>query len=149
MRKGLPLLKQTLIDMRAQGGNLLLDVGPTADGRIPVIMQQRLVEMGDWLKLNGEAIYGTRPWRQTAEGKSVRYTAKGKDLYAICLAWPERELVLESPRPGPGTQVTLLGQTQPLQWSSQEGRLRIEVPTLSGDALPCRHAYVFKLSGVE
>ncbi len=138
-----------LVDMTAQGGNLLLDVGPTADGRIPVIMQQRLVEIGDWLKLNGEAIYGTRPWRKTAEGKSVRYTSKGKDLYAICLAWPERELVLESPRPGPDTQIRLLGQTQPLKWSSQEGRLRIEVPTLSVNALPCRHAYVFKLTGME
>lgn len=50
----------TLIDLVSRGGNFLLDIGPTADGRIPVIMQQRLLEIGDWLRVNGEAIYGTR-----------------------------------------------------------------------------------------
>ena len=49
-----------LVDLVSRGGNLLLDIGPTADGRIPVIMQQRLLEIGDWLKVNGEAIYGSR-----------------------------------------------------------------------------------------
>ncbi len=47
-------------DLVSRGGNLLLDIGPTSDGRIPVIMQDRLLRMGDWLKVNGEAIYGTR-----------------------------------------------------------------------------------------
>lgn len=51
-----------LVDMVSRGGNLLLDIGPTADGRIPVIMQERLLRMGKWLQKNGEAIYGTRAW---------------------------------------------------------------------------------------
>lgn len=51
-----------LVDIVSRGGNLLLDIGPTADGRIPVIMQQRLSEIGDWLKINGEAIYGTEAY---------------------------------------------------------------------------------------
>ena len=58
-----------LIDLVSRGGNFLLDIGPTGDGRIPVIMQQRLIEIGDWLKVNGEAIYGTR-----FAGRSCQWT---------------------------------------------------------------------------
>jgi len=53
-----------LCDNVSRGGNLLLDIGPTADGRIPVIMQQRLIDMGDWLKINGDAIYETEAYKQ-------------------------------------------------------------------------------------
>src|SRR5205814_1462088 len=56
-----------LVDTVSRGGNLLLDIGPNTDGTIPVIMEQRLKEIGDWMKINGEAIYGAKPWKNTRQ----------------------------------------------------------------------------------
>ena len=139
-----------LIDMLTKcamnGGNLLLDVGPTADGRIPVIMQERLLQVGEWLRVNGEAIYGTRRWKVTNEG-TVRYTVKDKAVYAICTAWPGKELVLKTPKPPEGAEVKMLGYEGTVPWKAQNGEMHIEAPQLTIDKLPCRDAWVFRIPG--
>ncbi len=87
-----------LIDVVSHGGNLLLNIGPTADGRIPVFMQERLLAIGDWLKINGEAIYGSRKYKVTTQwSEGVR-----KDINPKALAEPivdgvaERLYILEN-----------------------------------------------------
>lgn len=142
-------LVHLLIDTVARGGNLLLNVGPTADGRIPVIMEERLLEIGRWLEVNGEAVYGARLWREHSEGDNVRYTAANGAVYAACLEWPGDALVLETPKATPGTTVALLGQDQPLNWREAGGAIHVELPQRPPAETASPHAYVFKLTGVE
>jgi len=77
-----------LVDTVSRGGNLLLDIGPNGDGTIPVIMQQRLKEIGDWMAVNGEAIYGTKPWKCTrqwsaGEEPKIEYNKEFSSAYEV------------------------------------------------------------------
>ncbi len=72
-----------LVDIVSRGGNFLLDIGPTADGRIPVIMQERLIEVGDWLKVNGEAIYGTTLNEKTCQWSKGKIQDAERGRYKV------------------------------------------------------------------
>jgi alpha-L-fucosidase len=151
-----------LADIVSKNGNLLLNVGPKADGTIPPEVESSLREVGGWLKQNGEAIYGTRPWNIYGEGptkavegsfhdadtkpytpQDFRYTYKTQVLYAIELGKPAAgsTVVLH---PGKGvrfSKVTLLGSDAVIAFEQGENEVRITVPA----ELPGKFAYAWKL----
>lgn len=138
-----------LVDVVAKGGNLLLNVGPDAQGQFPPRALQRLREIGDWMQINSEAIHGSRPIAPYKEGK-VALTRKGDAVFAIYLADEGKDALpaqveLTSVQPKPGSQVRLLGSQQPLRWRSEAGRLTIEVPESLQKSPPGHHAFTFKI----
>jgi alpha-L-fucosidase len=143
-----------LINIVSRGGNLLLNIGPAADGTIPVIMQQRLVDIGDWLKINGEAIYGTRAWantpgKVTANSKSkVYYTTKGKDLYVLCTEWPTEIITIDKIKASKDTKVSMLGVAASVKPSVKDGKLSFSAPLATPADVKGKYAYVFKVENV-
>jgi alpha-L-fucosidase len=138
-----------LVEIVSKGGNLTLNIGPTADGRIPVIMQQRLTDIGKWLKLNGEAIYGTQSYKAAAENDAVRYTRNGKNVYAIALNWPGTQLKIKQPKISASSKISLIGYDKPIKWKQAEGGLMIDLSSVSVADLTDQNAYVFKITNAE
>ncbi len=155
-----------LVDIVSKNGALLLNIGPRADGIIPEPEQEMLRDIGKWLAVNGEAIYGTRPWKIYGEGpteileghftdtkrqpftsQDIRFTTKENTFYATCLAWPEGEAKITSLGPDSGikadniAEISMLGTTGTLAWSQTESGLTIQTPTEK----PCDFAYTFKI----
>ena len=160
-----------LVDVVSKNGNLLMNVGPKPDGTIPEGAAKTLLSVGEWLKVNGDAIYGTRPWRQFGEGptqieagqfhdsetqpytaEDFRFTTKGDALYAIELAWPkDGEAVVRALGSGVGTRniasIELLGATggnsgQRLTFTQQADGLHIHVPSQPVG----EYAYVYRIT---
>lgn len=141
-------LVHILVDKVARGGNLLLNIGPNADGTIPVIMQQRLRDIGDWLRVNGDAIYGSRKWEKAPKvGKDTKvfFTAKGKDLYLITTKWQDSPITVEGVQ---AANVKLLGYNGIVKTIAKGGKMIITPPTLSPSTNPCQHAWVYKIENV-
>ncbi len=150
-------LIRTLIDAVSKNGNLLLDIGPKPDGTIPEAQEKVLLEIGDWLKVNGEAIYGTRPWIVNGEGPTqdgggkfsesdmkyqegdVRFTRKGNALYVLSMVPPTKPLQVTflGKKGAPGVkikEVTILGSTETVKWDRKDDGLTLPVPLKTGSS---------------
>ena len=150
-----------LVDVVSKNGCLLLNFPPRPDGTIDEQEEWIAQEIGRWLAVNGEAIYGTRPWRTFGEGPTrlasgsfaerekrqftdadFRFTQRGDTVYALALAWPAgREWVVSSLAGHPVQRVTLLGHSGKLAWQQDAAGLRVNAPATS----PCHHAYALKI----
>ncbi|XP_041665280.1 tissue alpha-L-fucosidase-like [Cheilinus undulatus] len=147
----LPAIIEDLVRTVALGGNYLLNVGPTPDGMIPAVFEERLRGVGAWLRINGEAIYASKPWRIQVENTTVPfwYTSKGSTVYAIMTTKPPKPTVqLLEPRTTPTTTVTLLGFPKPLPWSpvNPNAGLTIFLPELPFSR---GQAWTLRLDGVQ
>jgi alpha-L-fucosidase len=156
-----------LIDIVSKNGNLLLNIGPRSDGTIPEEVQSVLRDVGSWLQTNGEAIYGTRPWKLYGEGptkvtagsfhdtdtaaytaEDFRFTTKGSTLYAIELAWPSTgEAVIHSLgtnalKSQKITSVSLLGSDVKPAFQQDDDALRIKLPAQPSG----KYAYAFRVT---
>lgn len=160
-----------LADRVSKNGNLLLNVGPKPDGTIPDEPKKLLRDLGNWLKINGDAIYGSRPWRKYGEGptkvkskefedasqvtytpKDIRFTRKENKAYVIFLDWPGNKAVIETDfgkrvsdfERGRGDyeyDIELLGSEGKLSWNRTEKGIEVVLP----DEKPCDYAYTLQI----
>jgi alpha-L-fucosidase len=155
-----------LVDIVSKNGNLLLNIGPKSDGTIPDEVQKVLLDVGAWLKVNGEAIYGTRPWRIYGEGptkvaagsfhdtdtahyteEDFRFTAKGESLYVIGLGWPTNaQAVIHALAQATGSEhvqsVALLGSDAKLAFEQNRDGLHVRLPAKA----PTKYAYALRIT---
>ncbi len=149
--KGAAWVVRNLVDATAKGGNFMVGIGPDGDGRFHPTAISQLKEVGQWLRMNGEGIYGTRAregelWR---EGDDLRFT-QSKDrrtVYAYALNWPGERLVLRSVRARAGSKVRMLGVNEALEFSHTSSGLEIQLPAGLQDAArrPCHFAWGFQI----
>jgi len=122
----------SLIEIVAKGGSLLLGVGPAPDGTLNSLQVQRLTEIGAWLEVNGNAIYGTRTANQERDGETFFTRGKDGSRYAL-VRLPENQPVPDKLQwkgnvPVKGAKVTLLGYASPVKWEQKDGVVTVTIP---------------------
>jgi len=139
-----------LVGVVAKGGNLLLNIGPQPDGRLPEVALSRLREIGDWMGVNGEAIHGTRPLAPYRDGR-LAFTRRGSAGYAIYLAedgqaTPPASLRLPALSLQSGAPIRLLGSDATLASRDDGAGIVVDLPPSVAQAPPCKHAWALKLA---
>lgn len=140
-------LVHLLVDIVSKNGNLLLNVGPMADGTIPEIQKERLLGLGKWLSINGDAIYNTRPWIKaegiTSDNIPIRYTQKNETLYIILLEKPiKNQIIINSLKISDNSSISLLGYDNALNWKQEDNNLKISFPNDIEDS----PAYTYRIT---
>jgi alpha-L-fucosidase len=139
-----------LVDVVAKGGNYLLNVGPTREGVFPDVSIDRLREIGEWTKVNSEAIYHVKTWDHFQEGDNIRFAqnAKGETfVYVNDLAG--KELIVKKIKPEAGSAIQLLGSKEKIGWKQTNEGVVISLPvSLAKSNKVSKQVYVFKLKGV-
>jgi alpha-L-fucosidase len=144
-------LVHLLVNVVAKGGNFLLNVGPDPDGRLPEPALVRMKEIGEWMQINGSALYGTRP-TPPYKIDNACLTKKGDTIYAIYLAsegqeTPPAEIALPAVREV--RTVRMLGTDASLTWGVGDNGLVLRVPEAVRASPPCKHAWSFELAGAK
>lgn len=139
-------LIEKLVDIVSKGGNLLLNIGPGPDGTLDSVAYSRLEEMGEWMKVNSEAIYATRMYEVFGEGENVRYTRSKdqKTIYVFLFDITSESLTLEQLPLAKSAKITQLGTGKSLSFKSSGGKTIIKIPAYlkkNGE-----HVWVLKVS---
>ncbi|MEO6229429.1 MAG: alpha-L-fucosidase [Ferruginibacter sp.] len=156
-----------LVDIVSKNGNLLLNIGPRSDGTITNEETQTLLGTGKWLSVNGEAIYGTRPWKVFGEGPTesasgsfvdqkkpfnaadIRFTTKGNTLYAIAMGLPTTSTNINAlgkkENNGSIANIEMVGSNEKISWSQKDDSLIIK-PSKN---YPSENAVVYKITFVQ
>jgi len=134
---------ESLIDCASKGGNFMVGVSPMPNGRFNQRTQDDLRWVGQWLKVNGEAIYSTRGMFIEDDEFNFTRSKDSRTIYAIHKGWKTGEITISNIEPEKGSKITMLGSKQNLAWEKSDNGVVITIP--ESMKVPCLHSYVFKI----
>ncbi len=168
--KSIDELLYWITEITSKGGNYLLNVGPTAEGLFPEESIKQLKEIGEWMSINGEAVYGTTKWKVSHEGpydaemkstgsraengfdtgftsEDLWFTQKGENLYAISLVSPEGKLTIKSLSEIADQikSIEVLGSNEELSWETDNNGVVVSIPDSLKDKAKYKHGFVLKV----